>query len=81
MKADITANKNMVPFDDKSPFITSGIRFGTPAITTRGLNQLDMQNIVELIDHVITNSENEDEILRVKKKVNKLMSGRPLFNY
>jgi len=81
VKADITANKNMVPFDDKSPFITSGIRFGTPAITTRGLNQLDMQNIVELIDHVITNSENEDEILRVKKKVNKLMSGRPLFNY
>ena len=81
VKADITANKNMVTFDDKSPFITSGIRFGTPAITTRGLNQLDMQNIVELIDHVITNSENEDEILRVKKKVNKLMSGRPLFNY
>ncbi len=81
VKADITANKNMVPFDDKSPFITSGIRFGTPAITTRGLNQLDMQNIVELINHVITNSENEDEILRVKKKVNKLMSGRPLFNY
>ncbi|MFL2639316.1 MAG: serine hydroxymethyltransferase [Flavobacteriaceae bacterium] len=81
VKADITANKNMVPFDDKSPFITSGIRFGTPAITTRGLNQLDMQNIVKLIDHVITNSENEDEILRVKKKVNKLMSGRPLFNY
>ena len=52
--ADITANKNMVPFDDKSPFVTSGIRFGTPAITTRGLKEKDMEKIVELIDSVIT---------------------------
>ena len=81
VKADITANKNMVPFDDKSPFVTSGIRFGTPAITTRGLNSLDMKNIVELIDHVILNSYNENEILAVKKKVNQLMNGRPLFSY
>ena len=81
VKADITANKNMVPFDDKSPFVTSGIRFGTPAITTRGLNYLDMKTIVELIDHVILNSDNENEILAVKKKVNQLMNGRPLFSY
>ena len=81
VKADITANKNMVPFDDKSPFVTSGIRFGTPAITTRGLNSPDMKNIVELIDHVILNSDNENEILAVKKKVNQLMNGRPLFSY
>ena len=81
VKADITANKNMVPFDDKSPFVTSGIRFGTPAITTRGLNPLDMKTIVELIDHVILNSDNENEILAVKKKVNQLMNGRPLFSY
>ena len=81
VKADITANKNMVPFDDKSPFVTSGIRFGTPAITTRGLNSLEMKTIVELIDHVILNSNNENEILAVKKKVNQLMNGRPLFSY
>ena len=81
VKADITANKNMVPFDDKSPFVTSGIRFGTPAITTRGLNSLHMKIIVELIDHVILNSDNENEILAVKKKVNQLMNGRPLFTY
>ena len=58
VKADITANKNMVPFDDKSPFVTSGIRFGTPAITTRGLKENDMIYIVELIDEVITNNNN-----------------------
>ena len=79
VKADITANKNMVPFDDKSPFITSGIRFGTPAITTRGLNESDMIYIVELIDLVICNHENYDILNNVKKKVNELMKGRPLF--
>ena len=80
VKADITANKNMVPFDDKSPFITSGIRFGTPAITTRGLIESDMKKVVELIDEVISNHENEKIIYEVRKKVNNLMSGRPLFN-
>ena len=77
--ADITANKNMVPFDDKSPFITSGIRFGTPAITTRGLKENDMAIIVDFIDEVLTNAENDEVLEKVKKKVNALMSGRDLF--
>ena len=81
VKADITANKNMVPFDDKSPFVTSGIRFGTPAITTRGLNGDDMIQIVDLIDNVILNHENENKILEVKKMVNRMMDGKPLFTY
>jgi glycine hydroxymethyltransferase len=80
VKADITANKNMVPFDDKSPFVTSGIRFGTPAITTRGLKEDDMIYIVELIDEVITNNNNVKVLAEIKKKVNELMHGRPLFN-
>ena len=79
VKADITANKNMVPFDDKSPFITSGLRFGTAAITTRGLKESDMPIIVDFIDEVLTDSENEEVIAKVKKKVNALMSGRELF--
>ena len=81
VKADITANKNMVPFDDKSPFITSGIRFGTPAITTRGLNENEMTLIVNFIDMVLENHNNDNEIMKVKKDVNKLMKGRQLFNY
>ena len=81
VKADITANKNMVPFDDKSPFITSGIRFGTPAITTRGLLEKDMIKIVDLIDKVITNHDNDKLIEEVKKGVNELMKGKDLFNY
>ena len=78
-KADITANKNMVPFDDQSPFITSGIRFGTPAITTRGLLEDDMVTIVNYIDEVLTDASNETNILAIKKKVNQLMQSRPLF--
>ena len=78
-KADITANKNMVPFDEKSPFVTSGIRFGTPAITTRGINKSDIDEIVELIDIVINNAGNDKVILSVKKRVNHLMKDRPLF--
>ena len=81
VKADITANKNMVPFDDKSPFVTSGIRFGTPAITTRGLKEKDMVTIVDLIDRVIKQPDNDMEIDSVKKEVNQLMKGRALFNY
>jgi glycine hydroxymethyltransferase len=81
VKADITANKNMVPFDDKSPFITSGIRFGTPAITTRGLIENEMTLIVDLIDKVIENHNNDNEIMKVKKRVNELMKDRSLFNY
>ncbi|MBT8315802.1 MAG: serine hydroxymethyltransferase [Maribacter sp.] len=80
VKADITANKNMVPFDDKSPFVTSGIRFGTAAITTRGLKETEMKIIVDLVDQVLTNPENEDLISKVRGEVNELMQGRPLFN-
>ena len=79
-KAEITVNKNMVPFDDKSPFVTSGIRIGTPAVTTRGLKEDDMIVIVDLIDEVINNSENEDILKSVKEKVHNLMSHRPLFD-
>ena len=79
VNADITANKNMVPFDDKSPFITSGIRFGTAAVTTRGLNEQDMATIVEFIDQILTNHENENLITKIKSDVNKFMSGLPLF--
>ena len=79
VKADITVNKNMVPFDDKSPFVTSGIRVGTAAITTRGLVEDDMEAIVELIDEVINNYEDEAKLAEIAVKVNAMMSGRPLF--
>ncbi len=78
-KADITVNKNMVPFDDQPPMISSGIRVGTPAITTRGLKEAEVKTIVDLMDRVITNSENEVIAAEVKKEVHELMSGRPLF--
>ncbi|MBL86242.1 MAG: serine hydroxymethyltransferase [Winogradskyella sp.] len=80
VKADITVNKNMVPFDTESPFVTSGIRVGTPAITTRGLKETDMAYVVDLIDEVINNYENETVLEGVAEKVNELMGGRPLFN-
>lgn len=78
-KAEITVNKNMVPFDDKSPFVTSGIRIGTPAVTTRGLKEGDMQQIVDLIDEAITHFEDETVLAQVDHKVNEMMSHRPLF--
>ena len=79
VKADITVNKNMVPFDSESPFVTSGIRIGTPAITTRGLKETDMAYVVDLIDEVLTNPANETIIEGVAEKVNTLMGDRPLF--
>jgi glycine hydroxymethyltransferase len=79
VKADITVNKNMVPFDDKSPFVTSGIRVGTSAITTRGIKEKHIPKIVNLIDKVLMNPENEKIISEVKKEVNKLMKEFPLF--
>jgi glycine hydroxymethyltransferase len=79
VKAEITVNKNMVPFDDKSPFVTSGIRIGTPAITTRGLKEADMNTVADLIDEAIMNSDNEEVLAAVAEKVNELMSDRPLF--
>ena len=78
-KADITVNKNMVPFDDQSPFVTSGIRIGTPAITTRGLKEDDMITIVELIDQAILNHDNDDTLQKIADKVHSFMSHRPLF--
>ena len=80
VKAEITANKNMVPFDDKSPFITSGIRIGTAAITTRGLKETDMETVVDFIDRVLIDSENEVVIAKVAQEVHELMQGRALFN-
>lgn len=79
VKADITANKNMVPFDTQSPFITSGIRLGTPAITTRGVKENVIPVIVDLIDKVIVNYEDEKVLSEVKNEVNKLMSAYPIF--
>lgn len=79
VKADITVNKNMVPFDDKSPFVTSGIRLGTAAITTRGLKEKHIPKIVNLIDKVLMNHENEKIIEATRKEVNKLMKEFPLF--
>ena len=79
VSADITTNKNMVPFDSRSPFQTSGLRFGTPAITTRGLKEDKMEYIAELIDRVLCDPENEENIAAVRKDVNALMEGYPLF--
>lgn len=81
VKAEITVNKNMVPFDDKSPFVTSGIRVGTAAITTRGLVEEDMETIVALIDKVLSDHTNEALIEEVANEVNEMMSERPIFVY
>ena len=81
VRAHITANKNMVPFDDKSPFTTSGIRLGAPAITTRGLKEEHMDTIADLIDRVVTNIDNEAIITEVGNEVVKMMQDRPLFTW
>ena len=80
VKAEITTNKNMVPFDDKSPFVTSGIRVGTAAITTRGLVEADMETIVDLIDRVMQAPEDEASLKAIGKEVHQLMAGHDLFN-
>ena len=80
VRADITCNKNMVPFDDKSPFVTSGIRLGTPAVTTRGMKEKDMQQIALWIERIVTDIENEATIVKVKSEVNEYMKGFPLYN-
>jgi len=81
VRADITVNKNMVPFDSRSPFQTSGLRVGTPAITTRGLKEEHMETIVDLIDRIIMDVNNEDLILTTKKQVNAMMGVWPMFAY
>ncbi|PQJ72891.1 MULTISPECIES: serine hydroxymethyltransferase [Polaribacter] len=78
-KADITVNKNMVPFDDKSPFVTSGIRIGTAAITTRGLEEDDMKTVVNFIDEAIQNADNEEALHKIGERVAHMMSARRLF--
>ncbi|MDL5045868.1 serine hydroxymethyltransferase [Oscillatoria amoena NRMC-F 0135] len=80
IKADITINKNMVPFDTQSPFVTSGMRIGTPAITTRGLKEKDVVKVVDLIDEVLKAPENADNLKTVKKKVNSFMRKFPLYS-
>ena len=79
--ADITVNKNMVPFDTQSPFVTSGIRVGTAAITTRGVSKEEIKIITNLIDLSINNYQNESELLKIKSQVNELMSSKPLFKW
>ena len=79
--ADITVNKNMVPFDDKSPFVTSGIRVGTAAITTRGVNTDEIAVITDLIDQSLTNHNNEDALKLIRHQVNELMTNKPLFKW
>ncbi len=79
VKADITVNKNMVPFDTESPFVTSGIRVGTPAITSRGLKEAETKEIVKLLDEVLSNVGNEEVLAAVKTKVNAMMKDYPLF--
>jgi glycine hydroxymethyltransferase len=80
VRSHITVNKNMVPFDSRSPFLTSGLRVGTPAITTRGLNEENMIEIVELIDEVISRIDDEAVIARVGERVVKMMKSFPLFS-
>lgn len=79
IKADITVNKNMVPFDDKSPFVTSGMRLGTPAITTRGLGTADMERVADLIDRSLMARHDDRAIAAIKKEVNQMMHPLPLF--
>jgi glycine hydroxymethyltransferase len=78
-RAHITLNKNAVPFDDKSPFVTSGIRIGVPAITTRGMKEKDMQTVVDFIDRILMDIDNEATISAVKEEVGKFMEQFPLY--
>jgi glycine hydroxymethyltransferase len=79
IKADITVNKNAVPFDDKSPFVTSGMRLGTAAITTRGLKENDMERIADYINQALENAENETKLNGIKEEINQWMKNYPLF--
>ncbi len=81
VKAHITVNKNMVPFDTQSPFVTSGIRLGTPAVTSRGLKEVDMIKIVSFLDAVIENHTNDEKLATIKQEVIAFMKNRPLFTW
>ncbi|MEI9943471.1 MAG: hypothetical protein WDN26_04555 [Chitinophagaceae bacterium] len=78
-KAHITLNKNAVPFDDKSPFVTSGIRVGVPAITTRGMKEAHMETVVEMVDKILMNIDNENTITTIKAEVKDFMKQFPLY--
>jgi len=80
-KAQITVNKNMVPFDTESPFVTSGIRIGSPAMTTRGLKEAEFTRIAELIDLTLSNPTNEDILYKVGSEVNEICTKYPLYNF
>ena len=80
IQADITINKNMVPFDTQSPFVTSGMRIGTPAVTTRGMKEKDMEKIVDMIDEVLKKPEDQKHLKSVKKKVNRFVQKFPLYS-
>ena len=79
IQADITINKNMVPFDDKSPFVTSGMRVGTAAMTTRGLKESDMAQIVDMVDKALMNHDNEAVLKSIKTEVNEWVKQFPLY--
>jgi glycine hydroxymethyltransferase len=79
IKVDITVNKNMVPFDDQSPFVTSGMRLGTPAVTTRGMTEDHMQHIVDMMDLTLENREDEEKLEKIKTEVNEMMGNFSLF--
>ena len=79
VEADITANKNMVPYDSRSPFLTSGLRFGTAAITTRGAKEEMMDKIADLIDEVLTHADEPEVIAKVRNEVNEMMNDYPMF--
>jgi glycine hydroxymethyltransferase len=81
VKADITVNKNMVPYDTESPFVTSGIRIGTPAITSRGVKENEILTMVGLIDRAMMAKSKEEEISEIRTTVNALMSEKPLFTW
>ena len=80
IKADITINKNMVPFDDKSPFVTSGMRIGTPAITSRGFKEKHVLKVVDMIDRVLMHHEDEKTLGKIRKEVNEFMEQFPLYD-
>ena len=79
VEADITVNKNMVPFDDKSPFVTSGMRIGTAAVTTRGMKEQDMSKIVNYIDKALMSNEDQEVLDGIKSEINTWMAGFPLY--
>jgi len=80
VKCDITINKNTVPFETRSPFVTSGIRLGTPAVTSRGMKESDMEQIAEFIDRALINHDNDEKLMEIRSEVNTMMARFPLYS-